>query len=605
MYTKIKEATDVDLYRDQFPVESERLIAWFLMNFYKLSPDRASDCITDGPNDCGIDAIYIDEENTMVHIIQSKFTSAERSDKSDISDLKQAFDSIVSRGNTQREGNAYIKSLIPSVGDAIRNRYFVRFEFLTTSEVHGGARTRLTNIKKAMANTECDFKHSVEIFDSTRIDGIYTSVYNNGKPFTVDFTFSSKKVAMCCKDKSDKKRYHFDIPFVEVLKIPEVYSGKVFECNPRKYLGANKLNKEIEDTVDIRPDLFGDGNLGVTAVCNDIEIDDVNETITLKGMQIVNGCQTVNAIFNCSESILSNPITASGDEGEITLKVIVGAPSEDVAIISTMSNKQNGMKLRDFLSQDEFILAAKRVFETAYPGGKFIVQRGTNTKNCNPDEVLDMVEYGNYVAVWNCQKPSMTNSEKTLLEGNTPLIFRKGYSANNMMALYKIGKLISSYWLEVKRARLEFERGNKSNPISDAKASLSERRNITKYKHMYAMTILAATVYGWSNGKQYENVLKPSSLCNKLSKDEIKWLVDISSNIICSAFRKAKAKRAKDNLDLNTERWVGSQECDDSIVELIEDMIDEKADDSSFVAVMSGIRSKLSDDDFEPKWVKE
>ena len=41
--------------------ESRQLLAWFLENYYRLEESEVDDCICDGPDDKGLDAIYANE----------------------------------------------------------------------------------------------------------------------------------------------------------------------------------------------------------------------------------------------------------------------------------------------------------------------------------------------------------------------------------------------------------------------------------------------------------------------------------------------------------------------------------------------------------------
>ena len=52
--------------------ESRAFLAWFLENYYRLETVVAQDCICDGPDDKGIDGIYVDNNLETITLFQSR-----------------------------------------------------------------------------------------------------------------------------------------------------------------------------------------------------------------------------------------------------------------------------------------------------------------------------------------------------------------------------------------------------------------------------------------------------------------------------------------------------------------------------------------------------
>jgi hypothetical protein len=65
---------------------------------------------------------------------------------------------------------------------------------------------------------------------------------------------------------------------------------------------SNKVNKSIKATIysDKHKDFFFYHN-GITAICDKMEWND--GTLTLRGLNVVNGCQSLNTILACSEKV--------------------------------------------------------------------------------------------------------------------------------------------------------------------------------------------------------------------------------------------------------------------------------------------------------------
>ena len=77
----------------------------------------------------------------------------------------------------------------------------------------------------------------------------------------------------------------------------------VIQKNVRQSLGLNNaVNKGIKGTIygDKHRDFFFFHN-GVTAICNQMRLS--NSKLELRGLSVVNGCQSLNTILSCSERV--------------------------------------------------------------------------------------------------------------------------------------------------------------------------------------------------------------------------------------------------------------------------------------------------------------
>lgn len=57
--------------------ESRAFLAWFLENVYRLESTEAEDCVCDGPDDKGVDGIYIDDQNNRIDVFQAKISQVD------------------------------------------------------------------------------------------------------------------------------------------------------------------------------------------------------------------------------------------------------------------------------------------------------------------------------------------------------------------------------------------------------------------------------------------------------------------------------------------------------------------------------------------------
>lgn len=117
----------------------------------------------------------------------------------------------------------------------------------------------------------------------------------------------------------------------------------VFKNNIRLYLGQNEINKGIEKTLLEEPQKFHLYNNGITITTK--EINDTNSrNYIISPVNIVNGCQTANSIFN-----VSRYPNFDANNVKIPIKVIV-AQDADYETITIRSNTQTGIGAQDLVS---------------------------------------------------------------------------------------------------------------------------------------------------------------------------------------------------------------------------------------------------------------
>ena len=97
--------------------------------------------------------------------------------------------------------------------------------------------------------------------------------------------------------------------------------------------------------------------------------------MTLRGLSVVNGCQSLNTILSCSEQVKKL------DDAYIMFRFYEipqreTADKDRVERISISTNSQSVVKPRDLRSNDTKVLALKKAYEQRYPNGYFVRRRG-------------------------------------------------------------------------------------------------------------------------------------------------------------------------------------------------------------------------------------
>ena len=79
MYEKIKADIAQDYYRQNFPNDGQRFVAWYVRNIHGQDPNQTRYCVTDGADDKQIDAIVIDDEQSAIYIVQGNSSKTDSS----------------------------------------------------------------------------------------------------------------------------------------------------------------------------------------------------------------------------------------------------------------------------------------------------------------------------------------------------------------------------------------------------------------------------------------------------------------------------------------------------------------------------------------------
>jgi AIPR protein len=233
------------------------------------------------------------------------------------------------------------------------------------------------------------------------------------------------------------------IPLADCLSLPGITDGKLFRPNVRQSLGlTNKINKGMKQTLNSEsPEYFFFYHNGVTALCEKLAFDPATRKLTLHGLGVVNGCQSLTTIRACSERVKAHP-------GARVLVRFYEIPERDLADkISIYTNSQSAVKPRDLRSNDKRVLALKRSYENSFPNGYLITKRGEE-RPADKDEAqaVDIAQLAKYLMAWHCQRPNISHNENQLFDKHFELLFRANYLPADIAALNFWGRAINERW---------------------------------------------------------------------------------------------------------------------------------------------------------------
>ena len=155
----------------------------------------------------------------------------------------------------------------------------------------------------------------------------------------------------------------------QLIRLVDRYSNnELFEKNVRLFLGTGKdVNHRIIETVTGNQSAwFGFMNNGVSITADTVNVDlppsKGKVKMRLKGMQIINGCQTVSALYHAKyDPVLKDRFQGNSN---VLVRIYQIEPANkaflDALIIAT--NSQNAIRPEDLLSNDNIQKALQQIY---------------------------------------------------------------------------------------------------------------------------------------------------------------------------------------------------------------------------------------------------
>jgi hypothetical protein len=580
MFEKIVGDIKAKYYQDNFPNDGQRFVAWYLRTILFRDMNEAKDDITDGQNDKQIDAIVIDNDKSVVHIIQGKFLSKEQVDAEPLREVLSSWIQIRDLQHLQIVGNEKLQRKLSELAVALDEDYEISFELVTTSTLTDGANTDLELFQKqltALSEKE-DIDATISIIDSVELSRRYEHSLESDNPqiiYTLDLSDSQYLPVTI----ADTQVVIASIPLKDCIKLPGIKDGSLFQKNVRQSLGSsNTVNKGIRQTIigDKHKDFFFFHN-GITALCSRMELS--GSTLKLIGLSVVNGCQSLNTILNCSETVKKL------DDTSILFRFYEIPQKERADRISIYTNSQSAVKPRDLRSNDKRVLAIKRSYEQKYPQGAFLAKRG---EQALPDKdksyVIDLSVFAKCLIAWYSQRPNLSYGETKIFDKYFETLFKsKEYKPENVYAL--------NYWMSETLKVWKPE-----NPLN-LNETLLAMKAYAPYHHLYAISM----IFGVLN-KKNDRVPSPSAALEKAIKsNQIEQIVKISGRCLNTELKVAANRKLPENRVFSPQNWVKSKTSLNDITAAIEQYFDMLPTIENSEAVEKALREglALSQEDFE------
>lgn len=583
IYEKIKEQIQADYFQQNFPNDGQRFVAWYLRNIHLRDMNETKDDITDGLDDKQIDAIVIDNDKSTIYVIQGKYIQGGSVDAEPLREVLASWMQLRDLVRLQMTGNVKLQRKLSEVAQALEDDYEISFELITTSSLTFSAQNDLETFQRQLADiSENDnFDATITVIDETELSRRYELSLETDNPainYTLDL--SDSKFMPVIIDNSQV--ILAAVPLKDCIKLPGIKDGSLFQKNVRQSLGSNNtVNKGIRSTItgDKHKDFFFFHN-GITALCNKMDL--TGNKLKLHGLSVVNGCQSLNTILSCSETVKKLDDT-------FILFRFYEIPQRDRADrISINTNSQSAVKPRDLRSNDKRVLAIKRAYELKYTQGYFKTKRGEQAP-ADKDQyfVIDMSDFAKYLIAWHSQRPNLSYGETKIFDKYFETLFKnKDYRAEDVQAL-------NAWMIELLKA------WTAKNPLG-LNETLLAMKAYAPYHHLYAISMC----FGIINNSQ-SKVPNPSATLDRAKdKSMVEQIVKIAGRCVNTALRVAANRTQPENRVFSPQNWIKSKTSLNDINAAIEQYFDMLPTMEGMEAQNQLLRDTLTlgQEQFEYRW---
>lgn len=579
MYSKILHDIQQAYYQDNYANDGQRFVAWYLRNIHGLNTVEAKDCITDGANDKQIDAVYINNQDSTIYIIQGKFMSGEYIDAEPVREVLSSWILVQDLDQLQDAANLKLKVKINEISAALDDDYEICFELITTAKLTDQAQMDADAFSKKLSDGE-ELNANFVVVDNEMLKVKYDEALNKTNNY-INFTFQLESGKYLEVELNGTRAVLAAIPLKDCVNIPGIKDGRLFRKNVRQSLGnSNKVNKGIAKTIKKEPGDFFFYHNGITAICSKIDIQ--NGQLTVKDLNIVNGCQSLSTIFSCGEA-------AKKSYGYILFKFYEMANSEKADKITNSTNSQSAVKARDLRSNDKIVLSIKKNYEQTYPNGYMVTKRGENVDTTRYDagHIIQLTDLGKELIAWHSQRPTLSYSETKIFDIYFNQLFKKDYPAEDVQALHELHSTVMSRW-------------NPDNPMG-LNESLLAMKSYAPFHHLYAISVIFAETSNMS-----EMVPRPSKVLAQLKKcDMMDTIVNIAGKTLNRAFKNANSKAVAENRVFSPQNWIKSKASIVTLTEALRVRLDAMEDDETNLGAKIQSCCKLEKQDFESRWTAD
>ncbi len=330
--------------------------------------------ITDGTQDGGIDAYYIDKDKKKIFFIQSKFRSTAQNFENKSIDanelIRMEINRVIHGDIDDSNGKKFNDKILAFQKELSNIRDIARYDFLV---IFLGNISHLndTQIRKLIDNSPYEI-YDAQVAYKKLVFPLATGMLYDPDEIIISLELIRKESFLLKQEiETDFGKYSVAAifaPTIEIGRVMSKYKNSLLKYNPRNFLSLQKksVNEKIRSSIlDQRKNNFAVLNNGITLLSENVMISDStgrqNEgQLIITKPQILNGGQTAFTLSEIYEEYVTrsnNPLVGK----EVLLKIITPVSHTDTSVvdaefirlISNATNQQNEVNEADRRSNDK------------------------------------------------------------------------------------------------------------------------------------------------------------------------------------------------------------------------------------------------------------
>lgn len=400
--------------------ESAAFLIWFLENFFRLETDEAIGDICDHSNDKGIDGIYVDDEDEVIYLFQSKFSPNNDQEQGD-NDIRNFVGSKEWFKNESTVQNLLDSTAPEELKSIVREAKILEKADYEKISIFVTNKTFNSHAREYIKVTQ-----NLEAYDSQYLFDKYTYFADEEIAFPpIDLSVTNHtKIDYDLPDGTHARVYA--IKAKELVKLQGIQDRTLFYKNVRYGVGNTRVNKDIKKTIEqtAQHNNFFLYHNGISIVCDGLVEDLDHNKITLSGYAIVNGCQSMLSFFENRDKLSNNLF--------VLVKIIkINSTSPLINEITHNANNQNSITLRDLRSNDSVQKALQREFEEIF-NNKVFYKRKRGESEEGFDYVIDKDFAAQSVETVYLGSPHNTHLKQKLFGEDYTTIFSRKINAEKI-----------------------------------------------------------------------------------------------------------------------------------------------------------------------------
>lgn len=522
--------------------ETRALACYALMMKCNLNEQNVVCNITDGYHDLGLDAIYLDESQKTLFLVQSKWRNdgAGSIKQEEMNTFVEGIKRIL---NFELDGaNEKIISKRTEIENALDNiGYKIEAIFVHTG--NGVVSDFVMRPMNEMIATTNDDAGDILYFSQITFKDVYEYLTSSGT--MDDITIDDVVLNNWGKIDDPFLAYYGVVSAVAVGEWFNSFGNKLFAQNIRFYKGRTDVNDGIRKVLAYEPERFVYYNNGIKLLCKKITRKAKNSTtnatgiFTLQGVSLINGAQTTGSIGTI---YAEDPQKL---EKAYVIVQMIDMSKMDEGIekqITKLSNTQNRIENKDFAAQDPNQERLKR--DLAFSHYSYLYKTGdeisdSSTQLSFEEAIVALACLNKDVSYANIAKRNVGALSDDITKAPYKALFNYATNAfellNSVLVVREVEKIIQSrkqalsgkeYGACVHGNRLMehivLQEIKKENEFSNSVVNINDIK--TKIKTIIdnilpIITLELATTYQESYpANVFKNQTKSKELCDKIMK---------------------------------------------------------------------------------------